>query len=92
MPALVGAFAVIVKVSVPVVIAVIVNVQYSGVPAKVVYGNVIAVPPALVLQLTALTVPVVPIALITDPVGINSSTVALVPEDTPVFAFVTEIV
>ncbi len=85
MPAVPGAFAVMVKAAVPLVARPLLSVavQYNGVLARVVYGNVIAVPPAdTALQLTALTP--LPVAMpptgITEPVGISSCKVALVPE------------
>ena len=57
-------------------------VQNNGVLAKVVYGKLIAAPdpPDVVLQLIALIPEPFVIAVITDPVGNNSSTVALVPD------------
>ena len=82
-PALLGAFAVIVKlVEAFCTNAEIVAVQNNGVFAKVVYGKVTAVPdpPDVVLQLTLLIPLPFVIAVITEPVGNNSSTVALVPD------------
>ena len=91
-PALLGAFAVIVKlVEAFCANAEIVAVQNNGVFAKVVYGKVTAVPdpPDVVLQLTPLIPLPFVIAVITEPVGNNSSTVALVPDVVePVFEIV----